>query len=93
MTQAADMMIVDEVFLVGNKLIFAGMFQRTDQKEMKGTMEILVNGKPLQKIRIEGEIFDNTKKISLWATMPIGLDISVLKKNKISLRWENDRNC
>jgi hypothetical protein len=78
-------MTVDDVFAFGNKLIFAGTFQRSDSSEIKGLVEIVVNGIPLRKIQIEGEVFDNMPEPSLWATMPEDLNIADLKDKEVFL--------
>jgi hypothetical protein len=78
-------MTVNDIFAFGNKLIFAGEFQRNDSSEIKGLVEIIVDGAPLRKLQIEGEVFDNTPEPSLWATMPNDLNVADLKGREVLL--------
>lgn len=78
-------MTVSDVFAVGDKLIFTGGFKQCSRGEIKGLVEIFVDGSSLGKIQIEGEVFNNKPEVSLWAKMPSYLSIEILKGKEVIL--------
>lgn len=81
-------MMVDDIFVLGNKLIFSGKFEQQNDNEIKGLADLIVNGLPLWKIHIEGEVFDNTPQPSVWAIKPENLELSQLKGKEVVLKIE-----
>jgi len=59
-------MNVMNIFFVSDKAILAGDLTKNMGSEAQGLAVVKMDGKEVARIFVEGEVFDNTKEISVW---------------------------
>ncbi|MBV9999341.1 MAG: hypothetical protein JO015_09540 [Verrucomicrobia bacterium] len=78
-------MHVDDVFVIGDKLVFTGELIHFDGAEAKGWADIMVDGIQRSKILVGGEVLDNRPQRSVWAHMTYGIEPPKMKGKEIML--------
>jgi hypothetical protein len=81
-------MKVKDFFQIGEKTIFVGELETNESSIVNEECTLSIAGKNIKKIKIDGEVLNNTGHRDLWTLSQVHLNHNTLKNQEVWLTNE-----